>query len=209
MIAEISKLAAPVLVNKIVCVALVTPTVCGANVSGVGGLGTSATPGTATALPVPDSDIDVGLDGALLEKSIVPVAAPTTVGVNVTVKVQVPPGATGGVRKGQVVVNANGPVDVGTLRIKFAVPPLVSVTICAGLVVLIVCGPNVTGAPANRINGDGATTVSVAVLELVLTPPAFKSPGTTLNVNTPAVALCTVSVIVQLPLAGIKPMPNV
>jgi hypothetical protein len=210
LIAEISKSAEPVLVTKIVCAVLVVATVWVAKMSGAGGAGMIATPGTATAEPMPDSDIDVGLGGALLEKSIVPVAAPTTIGVNVMVNVQLPPGATGGVKKGQVVVNANGPVEVGGLRIRLAVPLLVSVTACEGLVVAIVCGAKVTGAPTRAITGAGATTVRTAVLLLVLGPlPAFRLPGTTLKVKTPTVALCTVRVIVQLLLAGIKPMPNV
>lgn len=169
----ISKAAVPVLANKIVCALLVVPTVRGANVSGVGGVGVITTPGTATAEPVPDSDIDVGLEGALLEKSIVPVAAPTTVGVNVTVNVHEPPGATGGVKKGQVVVKANGPVDVGALRVKLAVPLLVKVTTCAGLVVLMVCGPNTTGEVVNVMAGAAmivAGTVSVCVGAVTVRP---------------------------------------
>ena len=208
MTAKISKFALPVLVSKIVCAALVVASVCAAKASGVGATGINATPGTATAAPVPDKAMEVGLVGALLVKSIVPAAAPTSVGLNVMVKVQVPAGAIGGVAIGQVVVNANGPVDVGALRVKLAAPLLVSVTICDGLMVATVCGAKVTGAPVSVIAGTGATTMSVVVLLLVLLVGAVKLPGTTLKMNVPGTALCTLTVMVQLPFAGTKPIPN-
>ena len=58
------------------------------------------------------------------------------------------------------------------------------------------------------VGGNSALTVSVSLLLLVLLPPAMSAPGVTVAVYAPGVGLCTVSKIVQLPSAGILPMPK-
>ena len=119
-----------------------------------------------------------------------PATAPIAVGVKVMVNVQVPPGGTGGVPNGQVVVNANGPVDVGALRTKFALPLLVNVTTRAGLVVLMVCGANMTGAPVIVMAGAGAATVRVALLTFEFSCLLEdRLPAATAKVYKPGVAL--------------------
>lgn len=64
-----------------------------------------------------------------------------------------------------------------------AVPPLVSVTVWAGLVVFTVREPKPRDALESTTVGAGAVTVSVAALVLVLLPSAVtKFPGLTVTV---------------------------
>lgn len=87
-----------------------------------------------------------------------------------------------------------------------AVPPLVSVTVWAGLVVFTVREPKPRDALESTTVGAGAVTVSVAALVLVLLPSAVtKFPGLTVTVYAPTILLCAWTVIVQLPMAGMVP----
>ena len=81
-----AKLAVPVLFRVTVCDALVVPTAC--EVAKVTLVGVSVAIGVAT--PVPVSDIVCGVLGALSTRETEPNAPPATVGVNVTLIVQMP-----------------------------------------------------------------------------------------------------------------------
>lgn len=90
-----------------------------------------------------------------------------------------------------------------------AVPPLVSVTVCAGLVVLTVREPKPSDPLDRTTVGAGAATINVAMLVLALLPaPAVNCPALTLTAYEPGVALWVPITMVQLPMAGMLPMPK-
>jgi hypothetical protein len=81
-------------------------------------------------------------------KDRLPEAEPAAVGVKVTATVQLPDAATG-VEVEQVVplgAMAKGPVTPMTLKVRLALPVLVTVTLCAGLVAPTDSEGNVGGA---------------------------------------------------------------
>ncbi len=83
-------------------------------------------------VPVPSSSITCGFDDALSMMLIVPCAAPFLAGENVALIVQFAPGAT---LAPQVEVTANSALAFMDLIFSSVLPVLVSVTICALLVV--------------------------------------------------------------------------
>ena len=84
------------------------------------------------ATPVPVRVTDWGLPVALSVTVMVPGWLPEAVGVKVTLMEQLAPGAT---EAPQVLVWAYGALAAMLVIFNAAVPPLVSVTVCAALVV--------------------------------------------------------------------------
>src|SRR3989441_1133639 len=99
---------------------------------------------TAGTIPVPASDTDCGLPGASSVMVTVAVRAPVAAGVNVTVKAQLADAATGPPARGHgatpepATAKSPGfePARAMLVMLRVAVPLLVRVTVCAGLVVL-------------------------------------------------------------------------
>jgi len=87
---------------------------------------------TLDAAPVPERATVCGLPVALSVTVIVPGWLPVAVGVNVTLMEQLAPAAT---EAGQVLVWAYGALAAMLVMFRAAVPELVSVTVCAALVV--------------------------------------------------------------------------
>ena len=123
--------AVPELVRITVCTALVVPIVCDGKVRLVG---ESVAVGVA-AKPVPLSVTVWGEPVALSVIASVPVRLPAAVGVNFTEIEQFAPAATD---IPQVLVYAKSPDVAIELSASAACPVLVSVTICAALVVPVV-----------------------------------------------------------------------
>ena len=133
-----SRLAKPVLVTVTLCVLLVVLMIWAGKVSADGAM---LMPGTATPLPVPDRPMLCGEPGALLTMRMLPVSAAAVSGVKVTKMLQLPAGASGGVRRGQVLVKPKSPRPVMLEMTRLAPPLLVRVTPVGGLVVLTVRAP--------------------------------------------------------------------
>ena len=171
-----ARLAKPVLVTVTFWAALVVLTICAAKVSAAGA---TATPGTATAVPDPESAMLCGEPGALLAMVILPLTAATVSGVKVMLKVQLPAAANDGVSSGQVLVKPKLPLPVMLLIVSGPVPLLVRVTVVGGLVVLTVRVPKLTEVGVRVTPGVGAAvTVRVAVLATALLPvEALKPPA--------------------------------
>ena len=87
---------------------------------------------TLDATPVPVRVTVCGLPVALSVTVMVPGWLPVAVGVKVTVMVQLAPAAT---EVPQVLVWAYGALAAMLVMVSAPVPPLVSVTVCAALVV--------------------------------------------------------------------------
>ena len=86
----------------------------------------------AGAIPVPERVTVCGLPVALSVTVMVPGWLPTAVGVKVTLMEQLAAAAR---EAGQVLVWAYGALAAMLVMFSAAVPPLVSVTVCAALVV--------------------------------------------------------------------------
>ena len=91
-----------------------------------------------TVTPVPLSEINCGVLGALSTRVTEPNAPPPVVGVKVTLMVQIPPAAKD---EPQVLVWAKGAVAVIDVRFRVPVPVLDTVTVCVALVVFRICEP--------------------------------------------------------------------
>ena len=111
--------------------------------------------GFAAAVPVPVNPTFCGLVTALSVIVSVPLKAVAVVGVNVTLIVHVPAGAIGFAV--QVFVSANGALTTTLGTVRFPLPVLVTVMVCAALVVFTAWFPN------GSVEG---ATITVAV-----TPP--------------------------------------
>ena len=136
LIVEIVRSALPLLVRVTVCAALVVPTFW---LPKLRLLGLRLTAG-AGVTPVPLSVTDCGLSPALSLMLTLALRAPVTLGVKVTLIVQLLPAGNVLGLMGQVLVCAKSPALVPATLIvvivRSAVPLLVSVTVCAALVVL-------------------------------------------------------------------------
>jgi len=119
------KAAFPVLLRATICAVLVVPTFWLLNVRLV------AERLAVTAVPVPVKLTVCGLPAALSRMLIVAVRVPATVGVNVTLIVQLPPAAT---ELPQVVVSGKSPglspVTPKLVMPKMVLPSFVKVTAC-------------------------------------------------------------------------------
>jgi hypothetical protein len=124
------RLALPALVTVTLCAGLVVPTGSDGKVGADDKLTMAPNPMALKALPL-------GLFQALSVNIRLPEAVPTAVGVKVTATLQVPAAATGLEVEHVVpeVAMAKGPVVVIALKVRLALPVLVTVTVCAGLVV--------------------------------------------------------------------------
>jgi hypothetical protein len=122
------RLALPVLVSVTVCDKLVVPT-------GSDGKVGDAEKLTVGPVPVPLKLTVCGLPLALSVNESVPEAEPPEVGAKMTATVHVDPAVTG-FEVEQVVPElamAKGPVTVIAVKVRFALPVLVRVTVCAVL----------------------------------------------------------------------------
>ena len=126
--------ALPVLVSVTVCAALVVPTPW--EVANVKLAGERLAMGAVT--PVPFSAITCGVLPALSAMLTEPTELPAAVGEKVTLMVQIPPAIRDAP---QVLVCAKGAVAAIEVRVRVAVPLLVSVTVCAALVEFTICEP--------------------------------------------------------------------
>jgi hypothetical protein len=113
---------------------------------------------TTGAVPVPNRVTLCGLPAALSVIVTAAFRAPTAVGVKVTLIVQLAFGATG-LPAAQVVPVASAkspalaPVNPTLVKVRFAVPLLVTVTVCAALVVVTTCAGKFRLAGARTIPG--------------------------------------------------------
>ena len=121
-----SNVALPVLKSVTVCAVLVDCNAWPVNVKLCG-----ERLAVGAVVPVPVSEIVWGLLPALSIKISEPSALPATVGVKVTLMVQILWGAT----KLQVLVCAKGAAVEMALKLSGALPLLVTVTVCTALVV--------------------------------------------------------------------------
>ena len=201
------RFAKPVLVTTTRCTVLVEFTVCGPKASAAGA---RLMPGTAAAVPLPVRPMTCGEPGALLTMVMLPVRAPAVSGVKVILIGQAMLTASELGLSGQVVVKPKSPLAVMLVMVSSAVPELPSDTVLTGLVVLTVRAPKLTDAGARLTAGEGAAvTVRLAVLVLVLVPaPAVNAPGMMVAVYVAEVALCTEMAMLQLPSAGMLPIPK-
>lgn len=138
------------------CAALVVPTPCDAKVR-VLALSTPVPP-----CPVPLSAMLCGLPVALLVTVTLPVRAPLAVGLKVTLMVQNPPAPS---PVPQLWVTPNSELAAMLAKVSAAVPELVSVTLCAALVLPIFCSAkvNALGKPeTNAVSWKLAETLLAA-----------------------------------------------
>jgi hypothetical protein len=155
--------------------------------------------------PVPLKLADCGLPAALSVIWRVPVAAPAVVGEKVTAIVQVPLAGTG-VEVEQVVPEATrlkGPVTTIALMARL-LPPLVSVTVCALLVVFTNWPAKADGV--DRVTPDAdAVPVPLRLTACVLGRPPLLSVIVTVPGWRPVAVGSKVTAIVQLPPADTVP----
>src|ERR1700682_5807814 len=126
---------------------------------------------------VPVSDTVCGLPVALSMMVKVPMRVPAAVGVNVTLIVQLAPATSGvaggviGLADAPVLVCAKSPDAAMEMIVRGPVPVLVSVTVCAALVVFSVWLPKVRLVGASITAGVGIAPVplSPTLCDLVLT----------------------------------------
>lgn len=135
----------PLLVRVTDWAELVVPTICPEKISPVG---ESVTIGLRGTMPVPVSANVCGLPEALSVTDNVPVRAPTALGVNVTLMVQLVPAAR---LMPQVSVSAKSPVAVMLVMLADPLPVLVAVATWTALVI-----PTVSLPKASRV-GDKLT----------------------------------------------------
>jgi hypothetical protein len=137
-------------------------------------VGSNPMPGVA-GVPVPVSGMVWGLPGTLSVTVNVPVRAPTAVGANVILMVQVAPAARVAGLTGQVFVWAKSPEATIELIVKGPRPALVSITGIAALVVVSIWPPKGTLVGFNPIPGAVAEPVPVrfTVNTCVLDCPPF------------------------------------
>ena len=166
--------AFPMLVRVEVCAALVAPTVSEANVSVVG-LRLTAGP---TA--VPTNSTDCGLPGSVPLIAILAILDPPAVGVNVTLTVQLPPGAR---EAPQLCVSVKSELSVPATLIPLMFNPefpvLISMTGTGLLLVPTGCdgkiaraGSAVSAGPLTPIPARGMATGLALVLSLSVMVPA-------------------------------------
>ena len=158
--------------------------------------------------PVPVSATDCGLLAALLRTVMVAERAPVRLGLKVTEIVQLPPTANPVPPIGQLFVCANraglAPPSVMLLSTSTAGPGLLTVMVCAALVVLIGTVPNAIVA------GDRAI-VDRMVVPVNVTVPETAGAATFTRTRAERVWLLlgvNVTVIVQLPPAA-SPVPPI
>src|SRR5947209_3370950 len=195
--------ALPLLVRVTVCAALVVPTRClpkallVAESVAVGGV-----------TPVPVSDTDCGLPGASSVMVTVAVRALAAVGVNVRLRRQLAP-ATTVAPFVQVVPAAMAkspgfePARAMLVMLRVAVPLLVRVTVCTGLVVLRRWSPKarLVGAKVTA----GAMPIPASDTDCGL--PGASSVMVTVAVRAPVAAGVKLMLIVQLAPGATEPAP--
>jgi hypothetical protein len=191
----------PVLDAVTVCAGLVVPTVWLGKVSDVGII--VIVP--VCVAPVPVRPTACGLPVALSAILIEAVRVPAAVGLNVTLIVQFAVAASDA---GQVLVWAKSPalvpVTLTLVIVNAALPLLVSVMLCAALVVPTVCelkvklvGASVTAGPLAPVTVPVAVTVTLDVPSVVrisvceTAPPDAPVGGANVTVNVHELSGCT------------------
>jgi hypothetical protein len=143
---------------------------------------------------VPVSGKLCGLPEALSATLMLPLRVPEVVGLKVTLMPQLAPAAT---EAPHVLVSAKSPLAVMLVIVNAALPVLVSVTVCAALVVPMVWLAKVSEVGEKLTAGAGTAApvpVSVAVCGL----PAVLSTMLNVPVRVPAAVGLKVTLIVQL-----------
>ena len=176
--------------------ALDVPSSCGAKAPTVGS--TCSTAATANC-PFPASATVCGLPVALLAMVTAPARAPAASGVKVTLNVQVAPAAS---EEAQAEVKAKSPFTVIEEIARGAVPVLVKVTVCAGLVVEIVRDANVsedgvsvrpaasaTGVTAFEGAEAGPVPTALVALTVKVYAVPFASPVTVIGEAVPVAVM--------------------
>jgi hypothetical protein len=138
------------------------------------------------------------------------VRAPATVGVNVTLIVQLPLFAA--TELAQVLLCAKSPllapVTAMPVRFSTALPVLVSVTVCEPLVVFNVWLANVR-LELDRLTTGAAAFAPVPVIVIVCGVPVALSLMVTAPVRAPVAVGVKVTLIVQFPLFAATELPQV
>jgi hypothetical protein len=169
----------PVLVNVTVCAALVVPTFWLANVSFAG------TKLTAGATPVPLKGTLNWLPEILSVIVNSPLRVPVAVGVKVTAMVQFAPGVK---LVTQVLLCAKSPVTA-MLGVKTELPLLVTLTLCAALVVPTSWSANVRLVLESVTTGACSRTLTLLLTTLAAArsslPSLLKSPKTSASAPPP------------------------
>ncbi|HVO88269.1 MAG TPA: hypothetical protein VMV45_06985, partial [Casimicrobiaceae bacterium] len=183
----------PVLVTVMTLAALEVPTFW---VPKVAVCGNESWPGVALGEPVPDTAIVCGLPAPLLVMVMVPLRAPVAAGVNVIEIVHV------ALALSVVQPELDTPNSEGALlampEMATALPPvLVTVTLCAALVVPTVCVPKLTLAWNDNCPG-GAPGVPVPLTLIVCGLPAPLLAMVMVAVRGPVAAGLNVTLTVQL-----------
>ena len=111
---------------------------------------------SATVVPVPVRDTVCGEPEALSVRVRLPMRVPPAVGANVTDMVQLAPAAT---LDPQVLDSAKSPVEAIDVTLSAAAPLLVSVTVCAALVVPVFCAAKVRLVGENAAAGAGGRLI--------------------------------------------------
>ena len=126
---------------------------------------------TEKSMPIPVSPAEWGLPGPSSVMVSVALRAPAAVGLKVTLKVQLAPAASVAGNAPQVFVWAKSPLVAMALIVSGALPLLVSVTVCAALVVPTFWLPKL------RLAGDSVTAGAVgAAGEILVTKASLPPP---------------------------------
>src|SRR3989475_117990 len=162
-------------------------------------------------IPVPASDTDCGLPGASSVMVTVAVRAPVAVGVNVTVKAKLDGAGTGPLARGHgatpepATAKSPGfePARAMLVMLRVAVPLLVRVTVCSGLVVLRRWSPKprLVGAMVTA----GAMPIPASDTDCGL--PGASSVMVTVAVRAPVAAGVKLMLIAQLAPGATEPAP--
>ena len=155
------------------------------------GLATTPVGALGAVMTVPFKLMVCGLPAALLTMVTAPVRVPPTVGVNVTVRSQNPPDPN---PAPQLFVTAKSPLAPILPKLRFALPTLVKVTVCAALVVARFCAPKIIAVELSETSGTG---MPVPVRLIVVGLVAASLEITTLPLRTPAAVGEKVTPIVQ------------
>lgn len=179
-----------------VLAALVDPTAVAGNFALAG---VNVTP----AIPVPESGTCCGLLGALSVRVMSPVRAPSSVGVNVTLIVQLEPAFS--VAPQVVELMAKSPLATMLLMSRVAVPLFLTVTVFAADVPPTVSFPKVNEVGVRTTAGTCAAVIlSAIVVELLKVPDTPDTVIVEVPVGVPA-GTVMVSVLVMLVGFGLNP----
>jgi hypothetical protein len=150
--------------------------------------------------PVPDSDTDCGPADAPSVKVRVPVREPTAAGLKVTVMVQLAPAAK---LAGQALVSEKSPVAAMFVTLSVALPPFVTLIVCAEL-----AAPR-SSPPKFKLTGEmlASGPTPFPVKETLCEPGAALSLRSSAPVRLPGTVGLNITVTVQAA-PGLKEFPQ-